>query len=248
MYILGIDTTTSIMTIALSEDERILTESLVDCGQFHVVKIVTVIDEVLKKTDVDLSQIDLIGVDIGPGMYTGTRIGLALAKTLSQINSIDVVGITSVHALAFQASKKLNQLKNELQSKGERIQGQKFCISSLINAKRGEVYSSFFAFGKSYLEKIKKDELLTIDDLIHKIFELINIYKKVVLCGDALIDYPQISSIFEKEKKVMLLKNIILPRASSINYLAFYRYKEGKVDHYIQLIPRYVRPFIPFGR
>ncbi|MCK4377578.1 MAG: tRNA (adenosine(37)-N6)-threonylcarbamoyltransferase complex dimerization subunit type 1 TsaB, partial [Actinomycetia bacterium] len=101
MYILGIDTTTSIMTIALSEDERILTESLVDCGQFHVVKIVTVIDEVLKKTDVDLSQIDLIGVDIGPGMYTGTRIGLALAKTLSQINSIDVVGITSVHALAF---------------------------------------------------------------------------------------------------------------------------------------------------
>jgi tRNA threonylcarbamoyladenosine biosynthesis protein TsaB len=248
MYILGIDTTTSIMTIALSEDESILIERSVDCGQFHVVKIITEIDKVFKKTKVDLSQIDLIGVDIGPGMYSGTRIGLALAKTLSQINLIDIIGITSVYALAFQASKKLNQLKNKLQSKGEKIKRQKICISSLINANRGEAYSSFFASRKGYLEKIIKDELLTIDDLIQKIFELINIYKKVILCGNALIDYPQINNIFEKEKRVMLLKNIILPRASSINYLAFYKYKEGKVDDYKKLIPKYVRPFIPFGR
>lgn len=242
MYILGIETTTPIMSIALSEDEKLLDEVSENCKNSQVVKIIQKIDHILKKNKLSLDQMDLIGVGIGPGIFTGTRIGLTVAKTFSQVNSIDIVGITSLHALAYQAMKLIYQLKNE------NIQNEELCILPLINAKREEVYCSFFTCRNSTLNKICEDELIKIDELEQKVFKLIGMYKKIVLCGNILIDYQFINSKFEKEEKVMILRDVIVPKANAINILAFQKYSKEVVDDYIKLNPKYVRKFKPFEK
>jgi len=242
MYILGIETTTPIMSIALSQDEKLLEEVSENCENSQVVKIIPKIDYILKKNKLSLDQIDLIGVDIGPGIFTGTRIGLTVVKTFSQVNSIDIVGITSLHALAYQAMKLIYQLKNE------NIQNEELCIFPLIDAKREEVYCSSFTCRNSLLNKICEAELIKIDELEQKVFKLIGMYKKIVLCGNILIDYPFINSKFEKEEKVTIFGNVIVPKANAINFLAFQKYNKGVVDNYTKLNPIYVRKFKPFGK
>lgn len=242
MYILGIETTTPIMSIALSEDEKLLEEVSADCGQSQVVEIIPRIDNVLEKKNMDLSQIDLIGVDIGPGMFTGTRIGLTVAKTLSQVNSINIVGVTSLNVLAYQAMNFLYKSKNE------NIESDKFCIFPIINAKREEIYCSIFTFRKFSLKKIDKDKLLKIDKLEQKIIDLISNYNNIILCGNGVIEYKHISNKFKKEKEIIFFKDIIVPEANAINSLAFNKYLKGKVNDFIKLTPKYVRQFKPFRK
>ncbi len=93
MYILGIESSTKRLNIAVSRENRLLYQSSLVKDTVFMQRIIPLIDRVLKKVRIDLSSIDAFGVDTGPGDFTGTRIGISVAKSFSMANKKPVFGI-----------------------------------------------------------------------------------------------------------------------------------------------------------
>ncbi|GFP23616.1 tRNA threonylcarbamoyladenosine biosynthesis protein TsaB [Candidatus Hakubella thermalkaliphila] len=106
MYILGVDTTTELLSIALSEDLQLIDAVELDCSQSHAELLFPQLDHLLKKWHLEMGDIGLLVVDIGPGMFTGTRVGVVAQKTMAIVLGIPLVGLTSLEILASQVEDK----------------------------------------------------------------------------------------------------------------------------------------------
>ncbi len=125
MKILSIETCSHICAAAILEDETCIKEICLDNGLTHSETLMPIIEQILVETNLKLSDIDLLVCDVGPGSFTGIRIGVATVKAF--IDSLDIlsVGVSSLEALALNVS-------------------EKGIICSLIDAKKGNVYASIF--------------------------------------------------------------------------------------------------------
>ena len=79
MKVLGIDTSSMAASIAVIEDDTLVCEFVVNDTKTHSQKLMVMIEEMLKISDIDVNEIDLLAVCIGPGSFTGIRIGVATA-------------------------------------------------------------------------------------------------------------------------------------------------------------------------
>jgi len=144
MYILGIDSSTERVSIAVNSDRQLLSKVEYGKNQNYMVSIISLIDKALKKANISLDFVDLFAVNIGPGDFTGTRIGISVAKTLAWIGSKPICGIGSLDIIAlgifFKNLKKIQKLLEE---------GNKTIILPVLDVKRNEVFFSFFKVGKS---------------------------------------------------------------------------------------------------
>ena len=102
MKILSIDTSSNICGVSILEDTNLICKLDVDTGRTHSENLMPMIDEALKKTELNPTDINLIVCDIGPGSFTGIRIGVATAKAFSDSLNIPCVGISSLEALAYK--------------------------------------------------------------------------------------------------------------------------------------------------
>lgn len=100
MKILSIDTSSNICGVSILEDTNLICKLDADTGRTHSENLMPMIDEALKKTELKPTDINLIVCDIGPGSFTGIRIGVATAKAFSDSLDIPCVGISSLEALA----------------------------------------------------------------------------------------------------------------------------------------------------
>lgn len=85
MKILSIETAGSICAVALSEDDKLIKEEILDDGNTHSVKLMPLLDKLLKETNTQISDIDLFACDIGPGSFTGIRIGVSTVKAFLDV-------------------------------------------------------------------------------------------------------------------------------------------------------------------
>lgn len=151
MKILGIDTATDICGIALTEDKTLITEFRSNIKRAHAEKIIAAIDRVLGDVHLKINEIDGIAISIGPGSFTGLRIGLAAVKGLALATSLPVVAVPSLDALAFQAFFWREQ------------------ICPLVKAQADEAYAALFHFQNGLLMQDSDYQLVTLDALHHLI-------------------------------------------------------------------------------
>ena len=85
MKVLGFDTSTMTTSVSIIEDENMLALYSLQGSVYHSESLSDMVNNILNKFDFDLSQIDLISVGIGPGSFTGVRIGLTFAKVMAQV-------------------------------------------------------------------------------------------------------------------------------------------------------------------
>lgn len=85
MKVLGFDTSTMTTSVSIIEDENMLALYSLQGSVYHSESLSDMVNNILNKFDFDLSQIDLISVGIGPGSFTGIRIGLTFAKVMAQV-------------------------------------------------------------------------------------------------------------------------------------------------------------------
>jgi tRNA threonylcarbamoyl adenosine modification protein YeaZ len=138
MKILGINTSGKILSVAVCDDRKILSEITFEANRSHSVDLLPTIKSVLTESGLLLSALDGIAVDIGPGSYTGIRIGIATAKGLAFPDNIPVCGVSSLEAAAV---------------------GTKNAI--VIKKARGElVYAAIFSDGV----RIMPDSIININD------------------------------------------------------------------------------------
>ena len=99
MIILGIEAATRVASVAVVSDEKILAEISQEAKLTHSETLLPQIEQVLKIANVE--KIDAVAVSIGPGSFTGLRIGLATAKALSYAWQIKIIGVPTLQAISY---------------------------------------------------------------------------------------------------------------------------------------------------
>ena len=217
MIVLGIETSSTCGSVAVVEDRKVLGELFFNTGRKHSIKIVPSITNLLSTVGLDRADLEGIAVTSGPGSYTSLRIGISIAKGLAYSLDIPLIGISTLQCVAF----------NSIISP--------HLICSLIDARKGELYSALFRYNTGELERISEDQIVSIDYLCQAIDE------KTVLIGDGLYLYK--STFVDRINGLVLFapEHLCYGRASSCAILGIDNFKKAKRDEVNTLVPKYIR-------
>lgn len=166
MKILGIDTSTKFLSVAITDNNDLVGIFNDRGGLKHSSLLVPAIEGLLKKSDATLKNIDAIALSIGPGSFTGLRIGVATCKGINLALGIPIVAVPTLDAIAY----------NFIDEK-ERV------LCPLIDAKKQKVYACFYSSEK--VKRISDYMLLDIEDLLKKI------NRPTLIFGDAIKLYGE---------------------------------------------------------
>ena len=184
--ILAVDSTSEILSVSLSNGLNILSEIKDDKSMKHMVNIMGDIDYVLKKADKTIREIELFAVNLGPGDFTGGRIGISVVKMFSMLSGNPILGFNSLDVFSVGA-----MLKNiSIISKNISDFSQLY-IMPLMDVRNNEIYCAIyevvntlndntpiFSFDfedkKYFLNKISEGFLLNSDNFSQKISQIIN--------------------------------------------------------------------------
>lgn len=214
MQILAISTSSNNCSVALLEDNKLIKELNIEDAKTHSETLMPLIKDILDQTNCALSKINYIACDIGPGSFTGIRIGVASIKAISQIHNIPICPISSLEGLAHQV-----ESPNEL-------------IVSLIDARNNQAYCGIFDNDYSINSDFFADSLTNIIEILKKENKSISFVGNAsILHHDLLVSYFPNSS-FSKGNTLY---------ASSIGKAAFININKGKTCTPDELVPMYLR-------
>lgn len=197
MKILGIDTSSKRCTVCILEDNNVIIELHSDDEKTHSQTLMPLIDEMFKKTDLSLKDIYMLACCVGPGSFTGVRIGISTAKAFADVYNFKTFGVSSLEGLAYNIKEEISLLHTSSAAKtGSSPENSKDCkdytnqnisliICSLIDAKNENVY--YGLFDENY-NKIEKLSTCSIDDLIDKLKKL---DKPIAFVGDGALAYKE---------------------------------------------------------
>lgn len=183
MKILSIETAGNICAVALTEDDKLIKEEILNDGNTHSVKLMPLVDKLLFETNTKVSQIDLFACDIGPGSFTGIRIGVSTIKAFMDVTNKKAVGVTSLEILA-------NNIDTDE------------IVCSLIDAKNENVYYGFFKKENGIYEKIDN---LGFDNISNVIDKAKQKNKKIIFIGNGSTEYKDM--IESKIENALVLLN-----------------------------------------
>jgi len=150
--ILSIETTTSVCSVALAQDGRLLSLRELNSRNSHAEILNGYIQEVLIESNFTLSDLSAIAVSEGPGSYTGLRIGVSTAKGLCYSLDLPLIGVSTLQSLAFNTQ---NSISTDLLKKENLL----FC--PMIDARRMEAYTAHYNTNN---EEVRKVEAEVIDE------------------------------------------------------------------------------------
>ena len=104
MILLSIDTVADVVGVAVTSGTNVLAVSEVRSERRHAEELTPMIDFVRRRADVDFREIDAVAVDVGPGLFTGMRVGIAAAKSIAHLLGVPTIGVCSLDALAADAA------------------------------------------------------------------------------------------------------------------------------------------------
>ncbi len=160
--ILCLETSTAVCSVALVENGNVvaLRESL--DGQNHAEKITLFIDEVMKEAGIAYKDLDAVATSMGPGSYTGLRIGVSTAKGLCYAMEKPLIAIDTLAAMACGfLSQQSTVNSQQIESSEFKAQSSESILCPMIDARRMEVYTAFF---NEKLERTSETEALVIDE------------------------------------------------------------------------------------
>ncbi|MCF6465265.1 tRNA (adenosine(37)-N6)-threonylcarbamoyltransferase complex dimerization subunit type 1 TsaB [Clostridium sp. Cult2] len=219
MKVLGVDTSTMMATCAVLDNQRLLGEYSLNQEMTHSENLVPMIKEVLDNLNLHVSDIDLFGVGLGPGSFTGLRIGIATMKSFAHVFDKPIIGISTLEGLAFN-----------LVHEGP--------IVPMIDARRNRVYTGIYKWEKGRLINILKPSIMEMDELL----EMLNKdFSNIMINGNgAFIHQEKINSRL-KDKANLSPINLNGCRASSIAELALLKVNEHNHYDYYNIVPEYLR-------
>ncbi len=108
MIVLGIESCADIGSVAIRDENKVIGEITINVKRNHSIALAPMVDDLLKLANYELKDIDAIAVDVGPGSFTGLRIGIALASSLAYGKDLPVVRVSGLDAL-FAVGQRLNE-------------------------------------------------------------------------------------------------------------------------------------------
>lgn len=183
MLILAISTSSNTCSVALLEDDKCIEELNIINQKTHSENLMSLIDEIFKKTKKTLKDVKLIACDNGPGSFTGIRIGVATVKAMAEAMQIPVIAVSSLEALSYNVEKKNG------------------CIISLIDARNNQVYAGVFNNNHEIVENYIADDIETVKNVI------VN-HTNITLVGDGYNVHKELFNQSESYDDIIHSKNI----------------------------------------
>ncbi len=215
--LLAIDTATRIPSLALYDGERVVAEETWRSANNHTVELTPGLVRMLERQRISPSELKGIAVALGPGSFTGLRIGLGVAKGLALTLAIPLVGIPTLDALVYAQGRKRGP------------------VCAMLQAGRGRVSAAFYRQRRGQWQRQGDYRLTTLEELIA------DIETKTFFCGE--IDAPAAELLREHlgAKAVVASPAYSLRRAGYLAELGWQRLERGEVDDPTTLAPIYLR-------
>lgn len=148
MLILGIETATEQVGVAVGGHEGVIATFQVARGRRHAETLAPAIEFTLRQADIAITELGCIAVDVGPGLFTGMRVGLAAGKALAQALRLPMIGITSLDLLAF-ACRHTDRL-----------------LVPVIDARKGEVFWAMYRQVPGGVQQVAAPTVGPVEDLV----------------------------------------------------------------------------------
>lgn len=215
MKILVADTSSSVCAVGIFEDEKLINENTLDNGKTHSENFMPLVKKTLEEAFLSLKDIKFIGVVVGPGSFTGIRIGVASCKAMAEVMNVKMVPVTSLEVLA----------GNEI--------GKANIICSMIDARNNQVYCGIFD------KDVNKKEEFIADD-VYKVLENLKKYDDIMFVGDATVLHVQVIKEVLFGKKIQFSDNN-KQNANSLGIIVNKKIRKGEFFNCDDVVPLYLR-------
>ena len=214
MKVLGIETSGNVGGAAVCKDKHIILAKELGTGMQHGKELVPTIKHIFQEIGWIPKDIDLIAVDVGPGSYTGLRIGVTCAKTLAYALNKPVIGVPIFDIIAE------NYTMNSIP------------ICPILDAKRNQVYACIYKLESAQRKKITEFMVIQPDKLLSIL------PRPVVIFGDGITPYKE---IFQQKDIFIEAEEQAIPRAKNVALLGEKMYESGQRCEIDKLLPLYLR-------
>lgn len=219
---MGIDTSTKVGALGLYDSEKgLIAEHNLVLEKTHSERLMPLLEDLLQATDFSIRDIDGFAVAVGPGSFTGTRIGVTTAKTLAQLTNKPLVGLSTLEVTA------------------DNLSGIKGLVYAIFDARNRRVYSAGFHGDGKQLKRISADLSCTIDELLAKWQTESEL---IYLVGDGLKLYMELIKQSLGEKVVIPNKTFWLPRGGVLARMGCEKILSGDTTNLFTLTPNYLKP------
>ena len=189
VIILAIETATSVQSLALLDGERVLAHHSQDASGSHTKSLIPAIDQLLSSVSFTVSHLEGLAVSIGPGSFTGLRVGLATALGFRLTLGVPIVTVSTLEALAW------NYCEARLP------------LCPLLKARTGEVYWACFRWEGKKVVRLIDDQVGTLKDMVQSISGPILVY------GEGWVvnrnDFMQLSNLFEEPQNGLMASSAV---------------------------------------
>ncbi len=219
MKILAIDTSTPVGSIALAEGALLKAQHILNVGTTHNQRLLPGIDRLLGDTGWTVNDLDALAVSLGPGSFTGLRIGMSTIKGLAWATGKPLAGIPTLDALAAN------------------IPAVPYQICPVLDARKGEIYTALYRQGDEQVP-VKSTPYMTLkpEELTDLIVE------KTVFVGDGLLRYGNHLSNQLGDRLLQAPPHLNIVHASCVAWMAWQMLQLGQQEAMSGCIPLCVRP------
>lgn len=218
--ILQIETSTTSCSVALSLDGQTLTIREQDKRNIHASYLTLFIQDVLKASGKHMQDLDAVAVSMGPGSYTGLRIGVSTAKGLCYALDIPLIAVNTLKAMVYGIKEKFRE--------------DGFLYCPMIDARRMEVYAAVY---DAEFKEILPVAARIIDE--HSYSALLK-DKKIVFFGDGAM---KCKSVLDRNENALFIADF-LNSAGDLSALAFTKFNEHEFEDVAYFEPFYLKDFL----
>ena len=217
MKILAVDTATNSCSVAILNAGSVSAERMILNHETHSKHLMGLIDNVLEMAGFRIGEMDGMAVTIGPGSFTGLRIGLSTVKGLAHALDKPVVGVSSLDSLAWQCEDRAH------------------LVCAILDARKGEVYSAIYRYRGETLTQIRCQAATTPDAAVE------NIKEPCAFIGSGAQLYrEEITKILGDHARFAPEDQHHI-RASSVGFLSLQRFQTCDTSEVASLVPQYIR-------
>ena len=221
MYILALDSTAVAATVALCDDQKLLSLTTVENGNTHSQTLLPMVEQTIARFELRPADIELFACSAGPGSFTGVRIGASTIKGLAFGTSIPCIGVSTLEALA------------------QNLIGFEGILCPVMNARRNQVYNALFECKNGVITRLCEDRAIALDALDEELAAMPD--QPIYLVGDGY----DLAAAQLKERVDRIRPTPVLLRtqnAYSVAQIALALYQSGVRTNDRELVPVYLRP------
>lgn len=224
MYVFGLDCSTRVTALAIVDEDKVIAETFLHIDRPHSERLIPLIEQLFAVSGLSVADMDGLAIAVGPGSFTGLRIGLATVKGLAHPLGIPVIGVSTLDALA----------QNGWPHDG--------LVCPVLDARKSEVYTCLYQGNDSGMKRLIDYQAISLPGLMEQLRGwLSDSNARVLFLGDGVGVYREMLIDEFGEHALFAVPEMCYPRGSQVARLGLKGFQRGEADELHTLVPMYIR-------